>query len=99
MARFITAFDTLTIDLDQITCIHFDPELMDVLTIYTSSPKMPPLIYRNNALDRRAIRDLISGIRSHCSIKEGSSKQPERFYRMLSTIDRWLNAEDDKNGT
>lgn len=93
MARFITAFDTLTIDLDQITCMHFDPERMDVLTIYTSSPKMPPLIYRNNAIDRRAIRDLITDIRFHYSTRETPSKQPERFFRMLSTIDRWLNKE------
>lgn len=90
MSKFITAFDTLTFDLDQIICIHFTPGLTDVLTIYTSSPKMPPLIYRNNALDRRAIRDLIGDIRFHYS----TMKQPERFFRMLNTIERWLNEED-----
>ena len=90
MARFITAFDTITIDLDQITCIHFDPALMDVVTIYTSSPKLPPLIYRNDVMDRRAVRDLIRDIRFHYS----SMKQPEPFFRMLSTIERWCDKED-----
>ena len=94
MSKFITAFDTLTLDLDQITCIRFSPELTDVLIIYTSSPIMPALIYKNNALDRRAIRDLIGDIRFHYSTMKTPAKQPERFFRMLSTIDRWLDKED-----
>lgn len=89
MSRFITTFDTTTINLDQITCIHFDPYAKEVLTIYTTNPELT-LKYGDSAKDRRAMLDLIRDIKFHIS----SMKQPEYFYRMLKTIERWLSEEN-----
>ena len=89
MSRFITTFDTTTINLDQITCIHFDPYAKEVLTIYTANPELT-LKYENNAKDRQAMLDLIRDIKFHKS----QMKQSEYFYRMFDTIKRWISKEN-----
>ena len=92
MSRFITTFDTCCIDLDKIVCMKFTPGYDTVLSIYTTVPELK-LNYKNTAMDRRAIRDIIRDIRH---LITNSHEQPEYFWRMLDTIERWLN-EEDKN--